>query len=93
MVNIQPVSIWKDGADKQAAVLSARIINDDMSSSAVFYYELKEADSVDAEGNTIAGQSLRDGNVAMSGQDYQDWDDSNAAAYQFIADALNLVIV
>ena len=93
MKQIQPVQIWKNGVSKQASVLSAILINDDLQSSATFYYQLKEADSQDAEGNVISGSSLADGNVSMSGQDYIDWDNSNDGAYAYIASQLNLVII
>ena len=38
-------------------------------------------------------ENLADGNVSMSGEDYQNWDDSNDGAYQYIAAKLNLTIV
>jgi len=93
MKQIQPVQIWKNGESKSASVLDAILINDDLATSATFYYQLKEGDSQDADGNLISGQSLADGNVGMSGQDYQDWDNSNDGAYAFIASQLNLVII
>ena len=93
MKQIQPVQIWKNGESKSTSVLDAILINDDLATSATFYYQLKEGDSQDAEGNAIIGQSLADGNVGMSGQDYIDWDNSNDGAYAFIASQLNLVII
>ena len=33
------------------------------------------------------------GNVYMGGQDYVDWDNSNEAAYTYVAEKLNLTIV
>ncbi len=86
-VQIQPVSIWANGQSKQASELDARIIYDDLATSATFYYELKE---VLEEGG---GSVLSVGNVAMDGQDYIDWDNSNEAAYAYIASKLNLVII
>ena len=85
-VNIQPVSIWANGQSKQASELDARIIYDDLATSCTFYYELKE---VLEEGGSV----LSVGNVAMDGQDYIDWDNSNEQAYVYIADKLNLTIV
>ena len=85
-VNIQPVSIWANGQSKQASELDARIIYDDLATSCTFYYELKE---VLEEGGSV----LSVGNVAMDGQDYIDWDNSNEAAYVYIAGKLNLVII
>ena len=93
MVNIQPVSVWKDGVEKSASILQAVIINDDMATNAQFYYQLKSADTHDAEGSTISGEFLVGGNVSMSGEDYTNWDDSNAQAYQYIANKLNLTII
>lgn len=93
MAQIQPISIWKDGQVKTAEQFTLRIIADDLATSCTFYYELKEADSVDADGNTIGGMVLSVGNESMSGQDYQDWDDSNDGAYNYVAGKLNLVII
>lgn len=82
-VNIQPVSIWANGQSKSASELDARIIFDDLATSATFYYELKDADA----------SVLSVGNVAMDGQDYIHWDNSNDEAYVYIASKLNLTIV
>jgi len=86
-VNIQPVSIWNNGQSKQASELDARIIFDDLATSATFYYELKEV----VEG--VSGSVLSVGNIAMDGEDYIDWDNSNEEAYVYIAGKLNLTIV
>ena len=86
-VNIQPVSIWNNGQSKQASELDARIIYDDLATSATFYYELKEV--VDG----VSGSALSVANVSMDGQDYIDWDNSNEDAYVYIAGKLNLTIV
>ena len=92
MKSIQSVSVWFNGEEKQATILNASIIADDMATSATFYYQLMES-SQDEEGNNVIGQGLASGNVSMSGEDYENWDDSNDAAYQYIASKLNLVII
>ena len=92
MKSIQSVSVWFNGEEKQATILNASIIADDMATSATFYYQLMES-SQDEEGNQVVGQGLASGNVSMSGEDYENWDDSNDAAYQYIASKLNLVII
>jgi hypothetical protein len=92
-VNIQPVSIWYNGQNKQASELDARIIYDDLATSAAFYYELKEATTHNAEGVASGGAVLSVGNISMNGQDYIDWDNSNEAAYVYIAGKLNLTII
>ena len=89
-VQIQPVSIWYNGQSKQASELDARIIFDDLATSAQFFYELKEV--VDE----VSGSTLSNGNISMEGQDYLDWGlstDINQAAYVYVASKLNLTIV
>ncbi len=90
---ISPVNIWVNGSVKVAEQFTLRSINDDLETSATFYYELKEAVVVDEEGASSGGAVLSVGNVAMDGQDYIDWDNSNEQAYAYIAGKLNLVII
>ena len=92
MKNISPVSIWKNGQNKTASILDAIIINDNLSSSCTFYWMLKEADTVVDE-QTVAGQTLADGNVTMSGEDYDNWDGSNDYAFEYIASQINVTII
>ena len=92
MKSINPISVWFNGEEKQATILNASIIADDMATSATFYYQLMES-SQDEEGNNVVGQGLASGNVTMASEDYQNWDDSNDSAYTFIAGKLNLTIV
>lgn len=89
MKPIEPITIWKNGESQEANLLNAYIINDNLKSSCTFYYQLCSSGE---QPNTI-GQSLADGNVTMSGQDYLDWDNSNDEAYTYIAEKLNLVIL
>lgn len=93
MVKIQPVSIWKDGEEKQAEILTLRIVADDMATSCTFYYELKEANQQDADGNEIHGQVLAVGNQSMGGADYTSWTGSNAEAYTYVAGKLNIILL
>jgi hypothetical protein len=89
MKPIEPITIWKNGKSQEANLLAAYIINDNLESYCSFYYQIC---STGEQPDTI-GQSLADGNVNMSGQDYLDWDNSNDAAYTYIAEKLNLVIL
>jgi len=90
MKPIQPIQIWKNGALKTASILDAIIINDNMSSSCTFYWMLKEADTI-VEDQTITGDNLADGNVTMSGEDYQLWKGGNDYAYNYIAKQINVI--
>ena len=88
MKNISPITIWSNGQTKTASILDARIINDDLSTSCMFYYELKEASTEEQ-----AGQVLANGNVTLSGEDYDNWDGNNDLAYEYIANQINVQIL
>ena len=90
MKAIQNVQVWKNGEEKLANTFNLILINDDLKSSATFYYQLLA--SSEEEGN-VSSEMLVDGNVGMSGEDYQNWDDSNDGAYNYCAGKLNLVII
>ena len=98
MVQIEPIAIWKNGQNKTASILDAYIINDNLSFSCTFYWMLKEEDVTPEpteetpEPQPIAGQVLADGNVTMSGEDYDNWDGSNDEAFNFIANKINVTI-
>jgi hypothetical protein len=97
---ISPVGIWKDGKSYQANELSVISINDDLKTAATFYYRLSEApvEEVDGEGvKTVVspGGLLADGNVSISGEDYDEWgtaSDINLAAYEYVAGKLGLTL-
>ena len=91
MKAIQNVQVWKNGEEKQANTFNLILINDDLATSATFYYQLI-ASSTDEEGN-VSSEQLADGNCGMSGEDYTNWDDSNDGAYNYVAGKLNLTIV
>ena len=98
MANIQPVQIWSNGSVKTAEAFTLRAIADDLETSATFYGEMKEADSQDADGNPISGSVLANGNLGMSGQDYDDWGNQsgtniNTWAYEWAGDQLNITII
>jgi len=94
MKAIQPVNIWTGGQNVQANNINMYVINDDLSSSATFYYQLLNV-TTDGEGNT-SSQQLAQGNLTMSGTDYDNWNttpDINDAAYVWAAGQLNLTLV
>ena len=94
MKTIQPVNVWVNGEQKAANQFNLRIIADDLSSSATFYYELIDQ-TVDPEGN-ITNTVLTNGNSSLSGAEYDSWDESsdvNNEAYVLIAAKLNLTLI
>jgi len=64
-----------------ATVLNAYCINDNLSTSATFYYALLS--------DTMA--QLSQGNLNMTGQDYADWQ-TNSYAYDWIATQIDVTI-
>ena len=93
MKQIEPIAIWKNGESFEANLLNAYIINDNLATSCFFYYQLCSSGEGTEAMPLVIGQTLADGNVTMSGEDYINWDDSNDAAYAYIAEKLNLTII
>ena len=91
MKAITPVSIWNGGQTKSANNLELIIINDNLESSATFYWQLLSV-TTDADGNSQSEQ-LSQGNLTISGTDYENWGaqgDINEEAYTWAAGQLNL---
>ena len=82
MKNIQPINIWINGQSKEATQLNAYVVNDNLKDSATFYYSLL----------TIDNLMISEGNIQMSGSDYNGWL-TNEYAYDFIANKLGLTII
>lgn len=93
MKSIEPISIWKNGESQEANLLNAYIINDNLQSSCSFYYQLCSSGQGTEALPLVIGQTLAEGNITMAGDDYINWDDSNDAAYAYIAEKLNLTII
>ena len=93
MKSIESVNIWKNGESFEANLLNAYIINDNLQSSCTFYYSLCSSGEGTEAMPLVIGQTLADGNVTMSGEDYLNWDNSNDQAYSYIAEKLNLTII
>ena len=89
MKQIETIQIWKNGKSQEATILNAYIINDNLATSCSFYYQLcssgEQPDSI--------GQTLADGNVTMSGENYLLWNGDNNDAYSYIASELNLTLI
>jgi len=86
MKQIQPITIWQNGVNSQATQLSLIIINDNLSTSATFYYQLLSEDNM----------QLSQGNLTIDGTEYDDWgnsDDINDDAYVIAASKLSLTLV
>lgn len=86
MKQIQPVSIWYNGSMVQATILDLYSVNDNLSTSATFYFALF----------TVQNIKVTDGNLILDGFDYEAYStspDSNAYAYSWAASKLNITLV
>jgi hypothetical protein len=83
---INEVSIWDNGMNKKATILNAYVVNLILNQSATFYYGMFEQNK-----DGSIGETLTQGNLSMTGQDYQDWLIDNDA-WDYISKSLNLVI-
>lgn len=93
MKQIEPIQVWKNGEQLEANFLNAYIINDNLESSCSFYYSINTGGEGTESMPLVIGQVVAEGNITMSGQDYLDWDNSNEAAYVYIAEKLNLTLI
>jgi len=85
MKQIQPFTLWVNGQQATAILFSLIIINDNLSSSATFYWQLLDADA----------SKLAAGNLTIGEPDYDVWGstaDINQAAYEWAASKLNIVL-
>jgi hypothetical protein len=85
MKQIEPFTLWVNGQQATATLFSLIIINDNLSSSATFYWQLLDADA----------SKLADGNLTIGEPDYDVWGstaDINQAAYEWAASELNIVL-
>jgi hypothetical protein len=92
MKNIEPIEVWTEKGVKTAKYLSSRIIDDNMESSATFYWQLFD-EKIDEEENAQPNESIRQGNVSMSPEQYEEWDNSNEEGYIFVANQINVTII
>lgn len=93
MKKIEPITIWKNGESQEANLLNAYIINDNLATSCSFFYQLCSSGEGTEAMPLVVGQTLAEGNINMSGEDYLAWDNSNEAAYVYIAEKLNLTLI
>jgi len=80
MENIQPLNIWQNGQTIQAEKIEIQSNFDDLKTVAVFYYCLYDKNSV----------KITDGNLTIDGENYQNWDGSNAGALKIVSEILNI---
>jgi hypothetical protein len=93
MKKIEKILVWKNGEQLEATLINAYIVNDNLQSSCTFYYCLNAGGEGTEAMPLVIGQTLAEGNIAMTEEDYLAWNNSNEAAYSYIAEKLNLTLI
>jgi hypothetical protein len=83
---INSVPIWDNGQVLEAKILNAYAVNVTLGTSATFYYQLF-SENVDLS----VGQQVAQGNLSMTGEAYQEWN-QDEFAWDWVAAQLNLTI-
>jgi hypothetical protein len=86
MKTIEAVSIWDNGQVLEAKILNAYAVNVTLGTSATFYYQLFSQNE-----NLSQGPQIAQGNLLMSGEAYQEWN-QDEFAWDWVAEQLNLTI-
>ena len=81
MKTIQPVQSWANGQVVEATILDAYAIQDNLTSSATFWYGIFDD----------AMEQVSQGNLIMTGDDYTAYQ-TNEFAWDWVATQLNLTI-
>ena len=95
---IEPISSWQNGEEKMATQFVLTSSYDNLSTNANFQYQLNQIPSVPPPTPTPLYpmyNTLVNGSLTISGQDYLDWDaatDANEWIYNWAATQLKLVI-
>ena len=89
MKTIEQVTVWFNGQEEQATILSANATSDNLVDSAFFYYSLMKSGTYNPMNAGLV--SLASGSLNMTDEAYQAWE-TNDYAYDWIAQQLNLTI-
>lgn len=87
MKKITAIPIWINGTIKDATILFAKVINDNLQDAATFQYTLFETTTDGYQGNQLTKNDL-----VMTGQDYVDYS-TNEDAYNWVSKQINATII
>lgn len=79
LITIKNKKLWKDGTDVDATKLEILLVRDDLVNSAEFYYSLSNEDQ---------SEIIRTGNVVLSGNDYNEFTNSNKSRLEAASNAV-----
>jgi hypothetical protein len=82
-IDVNPVKVWKDGKTVDGVDLDVDVAYENLDNMVRFYYQLKDS----------TGAQIANGNVEMSGEDYEDYKSKPnhaRAAYNYVLRFLRL---
>ena len=91
MKKIQPFNIWSNGQLKSAKYMTLLCGTDNLKDTAMFYYALF-AETTNKEGELVQGEKLADGNLTMTGENYNSWQ-TNGYAWDWVVKELGLKLI
>ena len=83
MKQIEPIDIWQNGTTKTATQLQVQGTSVTLGQAASFYWQLL----------TEEGHQVSNGNLGISGEQYDAWGADDNYIYTIVAEDLNLTIV
>jgi len=83
MKQIEPIQIWQNGTTKTATQLQVQGTSVTLGSCASFYWQLL----------TEEGHQVANGNLGISGEQYEAWGADDNYVYDIVAEDLNLTLV
>ena len=83
MKQIEPIDVWQNGTTKTAVKLQVQGTSVTLGQAASFYWQLL----------TEEGHQVSNGNLGISGEQYDAWGADDNYVYTIIAEDLNLTIV
>lgn len=87
IISIQPVQSWNNGQVTQLNTISAKINEDNLQNICEFYWQIGNATPT---GTEVLYTWVQQGNLRMTPEEYEAWDNSNEAAITWVLDQLNL---
>lgn len=87
ITSIQPIQSWNNGQVTQLNTISLRIVEDNMDNTCKFYWQVGNATPT---GSEVIYTWVQAGDLTMTPEEYDAWDDSNEAGMDWVLGQLNL---
>jgi hypothetical protein len=83
MKNIESISIWDNGQNKEGVILTLKTVDGQPFKFTTFLYQILDANK----------SMLAQGNITIEGEEYNAWSDDDNYLFDWAAEKLNLTIL